>query len=105
MTEDMTAEELRQIARKLTTYADIYTGDKEARRMAERCSEAAAHHVGAVATLAEAHALMQETADWLGKLQLDNRYNDLCHTERCVLVSKLFHHLTHKAERLNKADD
>jgi hypothetical protein len=41
MIEDMTAEELRQIARKLTTYADIYTGDKEARRMAERCLEIA----------------------------------------------------------------
>jgi hypothetical protein len=57
------------------------------------------------ATLAEAHALMQEVADWLDKLQLDNRYSDLCHTERCVLVAKMFHHLTHKAEHLDKADD
>lgn len=39
--EDMTADELRGIARKLTTYARIYTGDKEARKMALRCSEVA----------------------------------------------------------------
>jgi hypothetical protein len=39
---DMTADELRHISRKLTTFADIYTGDKEARRMARRCWEVAA---------------------------------------------------------------
>lgn len=38
---DMTAEELRHIARKLRTYVAIYTGDKEARRMAKRCDEIA----------------------------------------------------------------
>jgi hypothetical protein len=38
----MSADELRHISRKLTTYADIYTGDKEARRMADRCLEVAA---------------------------------------------------------------
>lgn len=39
---DMTADELRHISRKLSTYADIYTGDKEARRMSRRCWEIAA---------------------------------------------------------------
>lgn len=39
--DDMTAEEMRHIARKLTTYADIYTGDKEARSMARRCADVA----------------------------------------------------------------
>lgn len=37
----MTPTEFRGIARKLTTYAAIYTGDKEAREMAARCTEAA----------------------------------------------------------------
>lgn len=41
MIEDMTADELRHIARKLKTYAGIYTGDKEARSMAVRCEEIA----------------------------------------------------------------
>jgi hypothetical protein len=39
---DMTADELRHISRKLATYADIYTGDKEARRMSRRCWDVAA---------------------------------------------------------------
>jgi len=39
---DMTSEELRHISRKLTTYADIYIGDKEARQMARRCWDVAA---------------------------------------------------------------
>lgn len=41
MIMDMTSDELRHIARKLTTYANIYTGDKEARQMAARCVEIA----------------------------------------------------------------
>lgn len=39
---DVTADELRRISRKLCTYADIYTGDKEARQMSRRCREVAA---------------------------------------------------------------
>ena len=39
--EDMTPAELRHIARKLTTYAGFYTGDKEAQKMAARCTEIA----------------------------------------------------------------
>ena len=37
----ITAKELCGIARKLTTYASIYTGDKEALEMAARCLQAA----------------------------------------------------------------
>ena len=39
--KDMTADELRGIARKLETYQRIYEGDKEAREMAIRCREVA----------------------------------------------------------------
>jgi hypothetical protein len=49
------------------------------------------------ATLAEAHALMQEVAEWLNMLRL----NDERDNRRYELVTKMFHHLTHKAERLN----
>ena len=38
----ITADELRHISRKLSTYVDIYTGDKEARQMSRRCWEVAA---------------------------------------------------------------
>lgn len=38
----MTPERLQQIARKLRTYAAIYTGDKEAREMARDCEAASA---------------------------------------------------------------
>jgi len=37
----MTAEDFRHVARKLETYAAIYTGDKEARRMAVQCRKEA----------------------------------------------------------------
>ena len=39
--EEMTADELRGIARKLETYQHIYPGDKEGRAMAIRCREVA----------------------------------------------------------------
>jgi hypothetical protein len=50
----------------------------------------------AESTLAEAHALMQEVAEWLNMLRL----NDERDNRRYELVAKLFHHLTHKAEYL-----
>jgi hypothetical protein len=53
------------------------------------------------ATLAEAHALMQEVAEWLNMLRID----DWRDNRRHELVTKMFYHLTHKAERLDKADD
>jgi hypothetical protein len=52
---DMTADELRGIARKLRTYAYIYTGDKEAMKMAARCDEMAALLDTANALLAAHH--------------------------------------------------
>jgi hypothetical protein len=48
------------------------------------------------ATLAEAHALMQEVAEWLNML----RINDWRDNRRHELVVKMFHHITHKAEHL-----
>jgi hypothetical protein len=39
---DMTADELRAISRKLSTYAELRPDDKDARTMADRCEEIAA---------------------------------------------------------------
>lgn len=39
--EDMSVDELRSISLKLSTYAGVYAGDKEARRMSRRCWEVA----------------------------------------------------------------
>ena len=38
----MTAQELRAISRKLTTYVELHPDDKDARSMADRCGEIAA---------------------------------------------------------------
>lgn len=68
LNDTLSADDLRSIARKLTTYAGIYTGDKEAREMAARCCAAAraieitAHPNRAVAVPSEAEiaALIRE---------------------------------------------
>jgi len=41
-TKDMTANELRAISRKLSTYLELHPDDKDARSMADRCGEIAA---------------------------------------------------------------
>ena len=38
----MTADELRAISRKLSTYGELHPSDKDARSMADRCGEIAA---------------------------------------------------------------
>jgi hypothetical protein len=39
---DMTADELRAMSRKLSTYVELHPDDKDARSMADRCGEVAA---------------------------------------------------------------
>lgn len=66
MIDNMTVDELRQISRKLAIYADIYTGDKEARRMSRRCWD--------VAALLEAAQL--KTIDWADAAKCAKRAAD-----------------------------
>jgi hypothetical protein len=66
---DMTSEELRHIARKLTTYADIYTGDKEARCMAKRCWDVAAL-LDAAHEWRKAAALVPKAGDGVPEIEI-----------------------------------
>ncbi len=72
---DMTADELRHISRKLTTYADIYTGDKEARQMARRCHEVAGL-LDAANKLVDAHHQRQDDGDNGDFLAVEGPIND-----------------------------